>query len=368
LIFGPYSTEWRDIPSSIPKIYFSGENWHVPDDSTINLFITSSTLEDDKHIRIPTWMTFIDWFSGSKELPTNHEDNPIRIPLHFAMTSHPIPFDKRDDFCAFVVSNSICKFRNETFHAVNNYKHVNSGGHLYNNIGGPLELKYPGGGCGDISKHHFFAKHRFTISFENSQSSGYITEKVLHAKMAGCIPLYWGDKDTDNDFVKGSIVNLSQLSEPDKVVTVLKKLEEHPELCSTIASTPILDKEKKEKAEEYISRMSKRIIELLPINLNTGLTNNVSIEIKNKLPERIDKIYAVNLDTRPDRWQNLIINETNIMNFVERISAVNGKTLKINSFIYELFKNNDFNWKKSLNSINVQLFLRHFKILLKASL
>jgi hypothetical protein len=83
---------------------------------------------------------------------------------------------------------------------INNYKRVNSGGALYNNIGGQLALLYPGGGCGDLSKHHFFKQHKFTISFENSQAPGYITEKVLHSKMAGCIPLYWGDKDTDTDF------------------------------------------------------------------------------------------------------------------------------------------------------------------------
>jgi hypothetical protein len=42
-------------------------------------------------------------------------------------------------------------------------------------------LKYPGGGSGDLSKYHFFSEHQFSISFENSQAPGYITEKVLHA-------------------------------------------------------------------------------------------------------------------------------------------------------------------------------------------
>ncbi|NBU75048.1 MAG: hypothetical protein EBS30_07495, partial [Planctomycetes bacterium] len=100
-------------------------------------------------------------------------------------------------FCAFVVSNPICEIRNEAFHKVNAYKPVSSGGAYQNNIGGQLHLKYPGGGCGDISKHHFFAEHKFTLSFENSQAPGYLTEKLLHAKMAGCVPLYWGTIDTD---------------------------------------------------------------------------------------------------------------------------------------------------------------------------
>lgn len=92
VIFGPYSHNWKQIRSSIPKVFFSGENWTVPHDSSISLYITSSMLEDNTHLRIPTWMTFIDWFSISTELPYGCTDNPIRIPLHFAIILILFPF------------------------------------------------------------------------------------------------------------------------------------------------------------------------------------------------------------------------------------------------------------------------------------
>jgi hypothetical protein len=111
LIFGPYGNVWKSV--DIPKVFFSCENWPLPEEN-IDLFLTSSRIEDDKHVHIPTWMTFIDWFSDSTTLHET-EDNPIRIPLHFAMTPHPIPFNKREKFCGFVVSNPVCNFRNETF-------------------------------------------------------------------------------------------------------------------------------------------------------------------------------------------------------------------------------------------------------------
>jgi GR25 family glycosyltransferase involved in LPS biosynthesis len=339
VIVGPYSMDWKSIPTSIPKVYFSGENWNLPDESDIDLFITSSRKKHSKFVRIPTWMTFIDWFTDSTSLPTHLEDNPIRIPLHFAMTSHPVPFESRSDFCAFVVSNPICQFRNQTFEAIHRYKHVNSGGHLYNNIGGQLELKYPGGGCGDISKHHFFAKHRFTISFENSQADGYITEKVLHAKMAGCVPLYWGDKNTD-DFVEGSIVNLSHVSSPEQVRIILQKLEENPALCSKIASTPILNEEKKQQALYAISFMSKRILALIKSSSTSMATKQ---DIRN-----IDHVFAINLDSRSDRWNKLLQHAPYLEPITTRISAVDGKTLQLNSFLFQLFQYNDFHWKKSV--------------------
>lgn len=340
LIFGPFSHIWKTVPDTIPKVYFSGENWTTPNDPSISLFISSSRAEDDTHIRIPTWMTFIDWFSDSIVLPENCEDNPIRIPVHFATNSHTKSFKDRSEFCGFVVSNPVCSLRNETFKTIDAYKKVNSGGALYNNIGGQLSLKYPGGGCGDISKYHFFSEQKFSISFENSQSPGYITEKVLHAKMAGCVPIYWGDKDTNSDFVEGSIINLSMATNPEQILTILKKLEEQPDLCSKIAATPILNQEKKDAALKQISKMSQKLLTLL------GISSPV---IKNKLQlDRIDNVFVVNLDSRKDRWDNLCREEPEISSISERIPAVNGKTLELTPYIYSLFKDNVFNWKKSI--------------------
>jgi GR25 family glycosyltransferase involved in LPS biosynthesis len=347
IIFGPFTNttkKWKNVPSSIPKIFFSAENWGVPTEDGFNLHLTPYRAENEKHMRLPTWMIFIDWFNDSLKLNTiNTDDNPNRMPLSLAMNPHTRSFKEREDFCAFVVSNPISQFRNETFKALDSYKRVNSGGELYNNIGGRLGLKYPGGGCGDIPKYDFFSKHKFSLSFENSQASGYITEKVLHAKMAGCVPLYWGDKDTDTDFVPGSFINLSQLSSPEQIIKVVEKLEENPEMCAKIAATPILNEEKKQKALEIISKMSRRILEI------------VDIKIKNEEVKLIDKIFVINLDTRKDRWDNLMKAEPYLENKVTRISAVNGKNLKLNTFIYKIFKDNKFFWKKSV----IGCFLSH---------
>ena len=183
LIVGPFGTAWKSAPT-VPKVFFTGENWPISEDPAFSLYLSSARKEDATHMRLPTWMTFIDWYSDATELPADSSANPIRFPVGLAMRPHPVPFSDRAHFCGFVVSNPTCTFRNEAFEAIYGYKPVDSGGSLYNNIGGPLALKYPGGGSGDLSKYHFFSDRRFSISFENAQSPGYITEKVLHAKMA----------------------------------------------------------------------------------------------------------------------------------------------------------------------------------------
>ena len=361
ILCGPYSESWKQITSSAPKVFFTAEHWAAP--PGFDLYLTSSREEDEKHFRLPVWMTFIDWFSGSTSLPTNMEDNPIRLPVHFATTPHPVGFTERNAFCGFVVTNPICTFRNETFHAVDAYKKVDSGGALYNNIGGPLALKYPGGGCGDLSKHTFFAEHQFTISFENAQVPGYITEKVLHAKMAGCVPIYWGDTHTDTDFAPNSFLNLSALTNPDKIVDVIKKLEANPAMCAAIASTPILDAEKMEKALNRLTHMCQRLLSLVP-GMNVAVndvtcsvasteTNVLASTVSITQIYGIEKTYVINLDTRPDRWKKLMDAEPYLEPFVERISGVNGKTLEMNSFIYRLFDKNEFQWKKSIIGCNM---------------
>lgn len=348
IIFGPFTNttkKWKNVPTNIPKVFFSAENWGVPKEDEFDLRLTPYRVENDKHIRLPTWMIFIDWFNELLDLNTiNTDDNPNRMPLKLAMNPHSILFKDREEFCAFVVSNPISQFRNETFKVLDSYKRVNSGGELYNNIGGRLGLKYPGGGCGDIPKYEFFSKHKFSLSFENSQAPGYITEKVLHSKMAGCVPLYWGDKDSDTDFVPGSFINLSQLSSPEQIIKVIQKLEENPEMCAKIAATPILNEEKKQDAINIISKIAKRLLEIVGVKFNI-------IEKVN----HIDKTFVINLDARKDRWDNLMRAEPYLENNVTRIPAINGKTLKLNNLIYKTFKDNKFFWKKSV----IGCFLSH---------
>ena len=36
---------------------------------------------------------------------------------------------------------------------------------------------------------------RFAMAFENANVSGYVTEKIVNAFLAGAIPIYWGHPD-----------------------------------------------------------------------------------------------------------------------------------------------------------------------------
>ena len=347
LIFGPYGETWRGKKG--PRVYFSAENWATADHAAAEgavLSLTCRPEESPTHLRIPTWMTFVDWFSGATELPADSTDNPIRLPVHFA--THPRAWGDRSRFCAFVVSNPTCAVRNAAFEAVHAYQPVSSGGALFNNIGGPLALKYPGGGGGDLSKHAFFAEHRYTISFENSQAAGYVTEKLLHAKMAGCIPLYWGDAAASAEFVPHSFVNLS--ANPSAIRSVIEKLDSSP-MAAMIAATPLLDAERVAKAVEIQRVMCERLASIRGIRKSLGPLGPLS-------PLGIAQTFVIHLDHRHDRKDSLLAAEPYLTEWeaagsLEWFSATNGKTLKMTEFIYQLFARNEFQWKKSIIGCNM---------------
>lgn len=90
--------------------------------------------------------------------------------------------NKRDKFCAYIVTNGSALLREQFFDKLSKYKKVDSGGRHRNNIGHFVE-----------DKHKWLQEYKFNLCFENSSYPGYLTEKLFDAYNAGCVPIYWGD-------------------------------------------------------------------------------------------------------------------------------------------------------------------------------
>ena len=43
------------------------------------------------------------------------------------------------------------------------------------------------------NKIEFLSSYKFSISMENSEGDGYVTEKIIESFIAGTIPIYYGD-------------------------------------------------------------------------------------------------------------------------------------------------------------------------------
>ena len=148
---------------------------------------------------------------------------------------HVIPADfdvERDkpDFCSFVVSNDDANpIRQHFFELLSRYKKVDSGGRFMNNIGGPVD-----------DKTAFDARHRFAITFENSATSGYTTEKIVDAFAARCIPIYWGDPEITRIFNPKAFIHVRDFESLEKVVDTVIAIDNDKEAYVAMLREPAL--------------------------------------------------------------------------------------------------------------------------------
>jgi hypothetical protein len=163
--------------------------------------------------------------------------------------------EKKDKFCAFIVSNPSNEVRNTAFQWLNSYKKVDSAGRLFNNIGDTIFTQTAGGGGGELKKHEFLKDYKYCFAYENSRTDGYITEKFLAAKAAGCVPIYWGAQNPTEDFPEGSFINANNFQTADELISAVNALEENPEAWKKMASIPAITVEKERPRLAEVARL-----------------------------------------------------------------------------------------------------------------
>jgi GR25 family glycosyltransferase involved in LPS biosynthesis len=257
VIFGPFGSTWKSFPESVRKVHYTGENTGPVAGVALNLGFKHTEM-NSSYIRMPLWLLSIDWFGADTERLVN----PKPISLSSCTQTRLEP---RSKFCAFVVSNPSNTIRNQAFQWLNTYKPVDSAGRLYNTIGADI-FAGAGGGGGELAKQQFLQSYKFCIAYENSSSRGYCTEKYLHAKAAGCIPIYWGDPEAQRDFDMDGCIDARQFKSPEDLINAVKKLDENEEEWKRKVAVPALDSYRVGLARRTLAACSKRIYEILGVD------------------------------------------------------------------------------------------------------
>lgn len=161
------------------RIFFTGENV-APDWHSTDWAFTFEHSAHPRHFRLPLWVLYLDPAALLK--PATYDPAAVLA--------------AKTRFCGFVVSNPLCKARNEFFRRLTRYKPVDSGGRLFNTLGHRV-----------ADKRSFLAECKFTIAFENESHPGYTTEKLAEAMLAGSTPIYWGDPLVGRDFDTSSFLS-----------------------------------------------------------------------------------------------------------------------------------------------------------------
>ena len=204
--------------SKVIKILFLGEN--VRPSYDFYDYSLSFDYEDygNKNIRLPLWILYVDWWH-------NKSDDLSLDELNYIFS--PEDVYNRKNFACIVAGNPVGN-RIEIYNKLNSYKKVDGYGAAFKN-------RYDG------RKHDLLKNYRYNICFENSIYPGYCTEKLLQAKVAGCVPIYYGCKESENDFNEKCYLNLINYSMEEFVEKIIK-IDDNKDEFIQIVSEPLFSK------------------------------------------------------------------------------------------------------------------------------
>ena len=103
VIFGPFGNTWKEWVG-VPKVHFSGEWSASVAEADLNITMQHMEPPSDKELRLPFWITHIDWFGADLEKLVN----PKPIPLEWCTHIRAGEIERKKKFCAFVVTNPTC--------------------------------------------------------------------------------------------------------------------------------------------------------------------------------------------------------------------------------------------------------------------
>ena len=184
-----------------------------------------------RNLRLPSWYRYIRWPGVAPYVPkvNRHSSYGFEPPVEVESLLRPRPAPSAADrtlFCCLVASNPephrlMCAERLSSIGGVD----------LFGPIAGkPVQR----------SKYKILAPYRFNLCFENSIFPGYYTEKLLHAWVAGCIPLYFADRWCGRDFNPKAMINRADFATIDEFVDHVASVNKSREAMDELFRQPLL--------------------------------------------------------------------------------------------------------------------------------
>lgn len=203
----------KSLSLSCTKIVFMGEN-ATPDFNIFDYALGFDWMNfEDRYFRLPLYRLYM-----------NKDDGVCHDANFFSEEAA-----SKKNFCNFLYSNNRCAhpLRERFFDQLSEYKRVDSGGSVRNNIGYRIDDKLA-----------WQRTYKFSIAFENSLKRGYSTEKLYDALRAHTVPIYWGNPLVGLEFNTKRFINVHEYAMLDDVVERVRELDNDPQQFLKILSEP----------------------------------------------------------------------------------------------------------------------------------
>ena len=187
-------------------------------------------LQGKKFIELPYWKIHIDWFDSNSDLVSLSEikNNKWKSKDKGVSASFVSSYKYWD------LSNDFSNQYDPHLQPKQRYEYVEN---IKNNFINVEESFLKNIQPGVKNKLDFISNHLIHLPFENSVKSGYVTEKLFHGLVAGCINLYYGDESSTKYFNKDSFFIfsdhnslLAQIEKIKDVYSSRKKIKEFLEI------------------------------------------------------------------------------------------------------------------------------------------
>ena len=150
------------------------------------------------------------------------------------------------------------------------YKHIDCPGRVLHNIDIP-ELNPRRSKDWHISKARVISRYKFIIAFENSNTDGYITEKLVDGFLNNVVPIYWGSEGNTAPFPKEAMICANDYPDMETLIERIREVDEDEQLyCSILQANPLYDEKFIEKHMEYL-RQRESFLEMIA---QDALTSN----------------------------------------------------------------------------------------------
>jgi len=239
--------------------------------------------------------------------------------------------EPKTKFCAYMYSNCYAqmpgvKLREDLFRALHARKRVDALGKCNRNVPVAEETRYTPQWIDHAVQT--YRPYKFVLACENMLDvPGYVSEKIVLALLAGCVPIYSGHASVKDHFNPKCFINLSDFKSMDACLDFVLQVDADPEKYATYLKAPICTIEQlKRHAGWYFGQSSfyDRVFQRLP---ELRRQPYVPIASRTYAFDASCPIKIINLDRSQDRWKTIVQRFASTRkNFrYERFPAVDGK-------------------------------------------
>lgn len=208
----------KPLSSADHHVFFCGEPHRIIP-PWANVWIDCKLIPGSPAIYEPFWLT-------SMTERVNHTVEDINLPRGVKT---------KGQFCAFMYRNCV-SWREALFFALSRYKTVDALGLSPRRVTGGVSKGNRVSASFMDDAVEMYRDYRFVICCENSKIDGYITEKIINARLAGCIPIYLGSPDWTKYVNPEAVVDASR----SDFVQVVKQIDRSPALQRRMLSVPLI--------------------------------------------------------------------------------------------------------------------------------